>query len=97
MCSSTSDDSTAGVWLSASAFARATPLGIGVRRGYRRRGFGRILTQWAIQDGAEAGACTAVLQATSAGYPLHLGMGFRMMADYHLWDIPAVTGGGHAE
>jgi GNAT superfamily N-acetyltransferase len=70
---------------------------VGVRRGYRRRGFGRILTQRAIQDGAEAGACTAVLQATSAGYPLYLGMGFRKMADYHLWDIPAVTEGGHVE
>jgi GNAT superfamily N-acetyltransferase len=68
---------------------------VGVRRGHRRRGFGGLLTRRAIQDGADDGARTAVLQATSAGYPLYLGMGFQKVADYHLWDIPATAGTGY--
>lgn len=62
---------------------------VAVRRGYRRRGFGATITGHAIREGADDNVDTAVLQATSSGYPLYAGMGFAKIADYHLWDLPA--------
>ena len=62
---------------------------VAVRRGFRRRGFGAAITWLAVEDGFDHGAELAVLQATTAGYPLYVGMGFTRIADYHLWDLPA--------
>jgi hypothetical protein len=67
---------------------------VAVRRGHRRRGFGAAITWHAIQNGADNGAGTAVLQATSSGYPLYVGMGFTKIADYHLWDVPGPLSAG---
>lgn len=62
---------------------------VAVRSGFRRRGFGAAITGQAIQDGAADGAGLAVLQATTSGYPLYVGMGFGKVAEYHMWDLPA--------
>lgn len=62
---------------------------VAVRGDFRRRGFGAAITWQAIRDGAADGAGTAVLQATTSGYPLYTGMGFGKIADYHMWDLPA--------
>ncbi|WP_338888596.1 hypothetical protein [Rhodococcus sovatensis] len=54
-----------------------------------RSGFGAAVTWAAMKDGFDRGADTAVLQATTPGYPMYTGMGFTTIADYRLWDIPA--------
>lgn len=71
---------------------------VGVRRGFRRRGLGRAMTDRAIREGAARGARCAVLQATTAGQPLYTAMGFRRAAEYHLWDFaPASVSSGGAD
>ncbi|MFD1374307.1 GNAT family N-acetyltransferase [Actinoplanes sichuanensis] len=60
---------------------------VGVRPEARGRGYGRAVTERALADGATWGARTAVLQATPAGYPVYLKMGFAQVGDYHLWDF----------
>ncbi|MGV9711927.1 GNAT family N-acetyltransferase [Gordonia sp. NPDC003424] len=60
---------------------------VAVRRGLRRRGFAAAVTWHAIHDGANPAASTAVLQATTAGYPVYTRMGFTQITDYWLWDL----------
>jgi GNAT superfamily N-acetyltransferase len=61
---------------------------VAVKRGFRHRGFGAAVVQYAIQAGFQTGAKLAVLQATTSGFPLYVNMGFTHVADYHMWDLP---------
>jgi GNAT superfamily N-acetyltransferase len=63
---------------------------VGVRRQHRRHGFGRLLTGQALRAVPEASV--AVLQATSAGLSLYQSMGFAVVAEYRLWDLPSGSG-----
>lgn len=63
---------------------------VGVRRQHRRHGFGRLLTGQALRAVPEARV--AVLQATSAGLSLYQNMGFAVVAEYRLWDLPSGSG-----
>ena len=48
----------------------------------RRRGFGALMTQRVVDDGAAAGCDVAVLQASDMGRPIYERMGFRLVIDY---------------
>jgi ribosomal protein S18 acetylase RimI-like enzyme len=50
--------------------------------GYRRRGFGRAVTEHAVRAGFAAGADLAWLQASSLGEPVYRAMGFRRIGTY---------------
>ncbi|MEU8080583.1 GNAT family N-acetyltransferase [Catellatospora citrea] len=62
---------------------------VGVRPEARGLGYGRAVTEQVVAGGVARGARTAVLQATPAGYPVYVKMGFAQVGDYHLWDFPA--------
>jgi ribosomal protein S18 acetylase RimI-like enzyme len=49
---------------------------------HRGRGYGRAVTARAVEDGFEAGADLAWLQASPLGEPLYHAMGFRSVATY---------------
>ena len=51
----------------------------------RRRGFGRLLTIRAIEEGVARGATRACLQASAMGEPVYLAMGFRTVTAYRLF------------
>ncbi|KUO09533.1 hypothetical protein AQJ58_24575 [Streptomyces sp. DSM 15324] len=67
---------------------------VGVRPEFRSRGHGATLTEKALSGGYLAGATTAVLQATPAGYALYRRMGFEHIGDYHIWDLPTTAESG---
>lgn len=48
-----------------------------VKPAYRARGFGRAMTDAAIEAGRNAGCTSATLQSTPMGLPLYRSMGFR--------------------
>ena|ERR1700754_52670 len=49
---------------------------ISVAPEFRGRGYGRLMTERVMQEGFDAGATTAFLQASTDGYPLYQSMGF---------------------
>ena len=52
---------------------------------FRRRGFGRAVTERAIRDGFEAGADLAWLQASELGRSVYASMGFRQVESYEIF------------
>jgi ribosomal protein S18 acetylase RimI-like enzyme len=60
----------------------------------RRRGIGAAMTRHAMQVAKDAGASTAVLQATAAGEPVYRGLGFeeRCRVTHYLWQPDGVRG-----
>jgi ribosomal protein S18 acetylase RimI-like enzyme len=50
---------------------------------YRRRGFGRAMTEELCRRLRAAGCVTLSLESTDAGRPMYEGMGFRLMTHYH--------------
>jgi len=48
----------------------------------RGRGLGELCTRWTVQAGFELGAIAAVLEASEAGEPLYLRMGFEEVSRY---------------
>jgi N-acetylglutamate synthase len=56
---------------------------------YRGRGYGRAVTARAIQDGFDAGADLAWLQASTLGEPLYRAMGFRTVSTYLVLGRPS--------
>ncbi len=48
----------------------------------RRRGLGELCTQWTVLAGFELGAEAAVLEASEAGEPVYLRMGFVELSRY---------------
>jgi ribosomal protein S18 acetylase RimI-like enzyme len=57
--------------------------GIVVEAGFRRRGFGRAVTEELIRLLELAGCETLSLEATEAGRPMYERMGFRLVSHYH--------------
>ncbi|MGZ6265605.1 MAG: GNAT family N-acetyltransferase [Candidatus Limnocylindrales bacterium] len=57
--------------------------GIAVEAGFRRRGFGRAVTEELIRLLELAGCETLSLEATEAGRPMYERMGFRLVSHYH--------------
>ncbi len=57
--------------------------GIVVDAGYRGRGFGRTMTEDAIERLRASGCGTISLEATDAGRPMYERMGFRVATYYH--------------
>ena len=57
--------------------------GIAVEAGFRRRGFGRAVTEELIRLLELAGCETLSLEATEAGRPMYERMGFRLVSYYH--------------
>ncbi len=55
----------------------------------RGRGYGEALTWAAIAEGARRGCSTAVLQASEAGYPIYVRMGFVELGRYLQLEGPA--------
>jgi ribosomal protein S18 acetylase RimI-like enzyme len=55
---------------------------------FRRRGFGRLITERVIRDGFDAGAATAYLQSSRPGLPLYESMGFRMAESWTYLSAP---------
>jgi ribosomal protein S18 acetylase RimI-like enzyme len=58
---------------------------IGTLADARGRGIGRALTLTGMQAGYEAGCRTALLEATDAGYPLYISLGFRTITMIELY------------
>lgn len=56
---------------------------IGVLEEFRRRGFGRRMTEEALVAGRTAGCHRAVLQPSDMAYPLYEQLGFERIATYH--------------
>ncbi len=55
---------------------------VGTIPGARKRGFAELCTRWAIERGFEAGAEAIVLEASDAGEPLYLRLGFVEVSRY---------------
>jgi hypothetical protein len=60
---------------------------IGVRRDFRRRGFGAFTTLLTVREGARRGATVAVLQATKEGFPVYARLGFQTVCTFRSWQI----------
>ncbi len=56
---------------------------IAVDEGHRRRGHGRAMTERICEELRAAGCVTLSLEATDAGRPLYVRMGFRVVTSYH--------------
>jgi ribosomal protein S18 acetylase RimI-like enzyme len=61
---------------------------IGTRELWRGKGFGEALTRHAMRQGAAAGCDIASLQASPAGYPIYVRIGFRDVAYYKTYASP---------
>jgi hypothetical protein len=55
---------------------------VGTIPGARSRGFGELCTRWAVAAGFELGADAIVLEASDAGEPLYLRLGFVEVSRY---------------
>jgi GNAT superfamily N-acetyltransferase len=55
---------------------------VGTVPGSRGRGLGQLCTRWAVAAGFELGAQAIVLEASEAGEPLYLRLGFVEMSRY---------------
>ena len=58
---------------------------IGTLADARGRGIGRAMTLTAMRTGYDAGCRTALLEATDAGYPLYISLGFRTITMVELF------------
>jgi GNAT superfamily N-acetyltransferase len=56
---------------------------------FRGKGYGEALTWAAIAEGARRGCSTAILQASDAGYPIYVRMGFVELGRYLQLEGPA--------
>jgi predicted acetyltransferase len=65
----------------AGIYTVATP------EGYRRRGIGAAMTGAVMRAARERGLRVATLQASTAGEPLYLRMGFQRVAEYRLFAL----------
>jgi ribosomal protein S18 acetylase RimI-like enzyme len=61
---------------------------VGTRDCFRRRGLGEALTRHAMREGAAAGCDIASLQASPAGYPVYVRIGFRDVEHYTTYVNP---------
>jgi GNAT superfamily N-acetyltransferase len=68
-----------------SAAGAAGIYGITVRRGFQRRGLGRLATLVTVQEGARRGATIAILQATKEGFPVYEKLGFQTITSFRTW------------
>lgn len=64
--------------------------GVATLPGFRRRGIGRAITAFAIDD-VRGEADLAWLQSTEMGRPSYESMGFRRIADWDVWVSPHTT------
>ncbi|POX64423.1 GNAT family N-acetyltransferase [Streptomyces sp. Ru62] len=55
----------------------------------RRQGIGAVLTQAAVQAARENGLRVATLQATGDGTPVYRRLGFTVVGEYELFEVPA--------
>jgi ribosomal protein S18 acetylase RimI-like enzyme len=55
---------------------------VGTIPGARGRGLGELCTRWAVNAGFELGARAIVLEASDAGEPLYLRLGFVEVSRY---------------
>ncbi|GLX49118.1 acetyltransferase [Streptomyces hygroscopicus subsp. hygroscopicus] len=55
----------------------------------RRQGIGAVLTQAAVQAARENGLRVATLQATGDGAPVYRRLGFSVVGEYELFEVPA--------
>jgi predicted GNAT family acetyltransferase len=55
---------------------------VGTVPGFRGRGLGELCTRWAVAAGFELGAQAIVLEASEAGEPLYLRLGFVELSRY---------------
>ncbi|MER6066385.1 GNAT family N-acetyltransferase [Streptomyces sp. NPDC001792] len=55
----------------------------------RRQGIGAVLTQAAVQAARENGLRVATLQATGDGAPVYRRLGFSIVGEYELFEVPA--------
>jgi len=53
--------------------------------GYERRGYGTAMTWAVLAEGAERGCISAILTATTMGYPVYVRMGFEPVAVYRTY------------
>jgi hypothetical protein len=70
-----------------SAAGVAGIYGIGVRRGFQRRGLGTLATLLTVREGARTGARVAILQATTEGFPVYDKLGFKTISTFRSWRI----------
>ncbi len=56
---------------------------------HRRRGYGAAVTARAVTDGVAAGARSAYLQSSAAGYRVYERLGFRKLEDWRCWTVPS--------
>jgi ribosomal protein S18 acetylase RimI-like enzyme len=58
--------------------------------GYERRGYGTAMTWAVLAEGAQRGCVSAVLTATTVGYPMYVRMGFEPVVAYRTY-LPGIT------
>jgi hypothetical protein len=61
--------------------------------GYERRGYGTAMTWAVLAEGAERGCVSAMLTATTMGYPVYMRMGFAPVAAYRTY-LPGTVSRG---
>jgi GNAT superfamily N-acetyltransferase len=61
--------------------------------GYERQGYGTAMTWAVLAEGAERGCVSAILTATTMGFPLYVRMGFEPVAVYRMY-LPGTPSGG---
>jgi hypothetical protein len=61
--------------------------------GYERRGYGTAMTWAVLAEGAQRGCVSAILTATTMGYPVYVRMGFAPVAVYRTY-LPGVPSHG---
>lgn len=66
----------------------ATVNTVGTLPELRGRGIGAALTWRAARDGLADGALLATLHASGMGFGVYQRLGFRHVADYHVWGLP---------
>lgn len=57
--------------------------------GYERRGYGTAMTWAVLAEGAQRGCVSAILTATTKGYPVYVRMGFEPVAVYRTY-LPGI-------
>jgi GNAT superfamily N-acetyltransferase len=61
--------------------------------GYERRGYGTAMTWAVLAEGAHRGCVSAILTATTIGYPVYVRMGFEPVAIYRTY-LPGIQSRG---
>lgn len=61
--------------------------------GHERRGYGTAMTWAVLAEGAERGCVSAILTATTMGYPVYVRMGFEPVAAYRTY-LPGIPSRG---